>query len=172
MNRVIELVGPRLARPPPVDWPSVERSIGSILPVDYKRLVEATGPLRVGGFLGVFAPTCPNPNVELLAQVGARLGALRELKTDHGAQACPYPLWAEPGGLLPWGGTDNGDTLYWLTRGHPDQWTVIVGDTGSEFEEFALPTSDFLVRFISGTLDSSLLPGDDAEANGVVSQVS
>lgn len=38
----------------------------------------------------------------------------------------PYALFPEPGGLLVWGVTDNGDEFYWLTEGAPDDWTVVV----------------------------------------------
>lgn len=40
-------------------------------------------------------------------------------------EKCPYPFYPEPGGLLPWAGTDNGDRVCWLTEGQPDGWTVV-----------------------------------------------
>jgi hypothetical protein len=155
VNRLLELLGPvepRLA----IDWPAVQLAIGSVLPVDYRQLVEITGPIRVADFVGVFAPGNANPNIDLLVQMGARLGALQALARD-GFRAL-HPLWFEPGGLLPWGGTDNGDTLYWLTRGHPDRWTVVVGEArGPVYEDHPLCASDFLVEFLSGRLKSAIL---------------
>jgi hypothetical protein len=150
-----------------MDWVSVQRAIGSVLPVDYKHLVEITRPLCAGDFLTVFAPGVENPNIDLFVQVGARLGALQVLKRDGGAREVPYPLWFEPGGLLPWGSSDNGDTLFWLTRGHPDQWTVVVGEgRGPTYAEYPIPASDFLVEFLSGHLESRVLPSAAAVAGG------
>lgn len=165
VNRLIELVRPAPKPRAEVDWPSVQQAIGSVLPVDYRKLIEVTGPIRVGEFLTVFAPGAQNPNVDLLVQVGARLGALQEIKRSWGTRECPYPLWFEPGGLLPWGGSDNGDTLFWLTRGHPDQWTAVVGEArGPGFDEYPIPATEFLVAFLSGGLRSTVMPTDVAEA--------
>ncbi len=134
------------------------QAIGSVLPGDFRSLVEITGPIYVGGFLGVFAPCLENRSLDILVQMGARLSALQVLKRDLGSRECPYPLWFEPGGLLPWGASDNGDTLFWLARGHPDQWTVVINESrGPEFESFPLRTCDFLVEWLSGRLDSRIL---------------
>lgn len=163
VDALVALVGPDRRQPPPVDWPSVQRAVGSALPVDYRMLVELTGSVYAGGFLGMFAPGHRNPNLDLLVQIGARLGALQELKRAFGDEACPYPLWFEPGGLLPWGASDNGDVLYWRTQGHPDQWTVVVGEArGPAFEEFPLPASDFLHAFVEGRLECSIFPAGAA----------
>lgn len=158
VDHLIALIGPRLERQPRADWPAVQQAIGSVLPGDFKSLVEVTGPIHVGQFLGVFAPCLENRNLDILVQMGTRLGALQVLKRDFGSRECPYPLWFEPGGLLPWGASDNGDTLFWLTRGHPDQWTVVVNESrGPEFESFPLCTSDFLVEWLAGRLKSRIL---------------
>ncbi len=144
------------------DWLFAQRRVGSVLPVDYRMLVEhAGGSLRVGDFLTVNVPDARNPNVDLLVGMGDMLGGLREVKRSFGAEECPYPLWFEPEGLLPWGGTDNGDGLYWRTRGHPDAWTVVVGESrGPAWEEHAMPLADFLAAFVRGRLTSALLPQD------------
>ncbi len=169
VDALVALVGPGRRPPPRVDWVAVQRAVGSVLPVDYRTLVDVLGPIAVAGFAGVFAPGCPNPNLDLLVQVGARLGALRELKQQEGEDACPYPLWFEPDGLLPWGATDNGDVLYWRTRGHPDQWTVVVGESrGPMFEEFPIPTADFLHALVEGRLASQVLPEDLGDDRTVV----
>lgn len=146
-------------RPRARDWVAAQRRIGSVLPQDYKMLVDAAGgPFRVGEFLGVYVPDSSQPDADLLVRAGDALGALREMKLSGGTDQCPYPLWFEPEGLLPWGGTDNGDGLYWRTRGHPDAWTVVVGEArGPAWEEHAMPASELLAAFVSGALLSELL---------------
>lgn len=171
VNRVVDLVRPAPAARAPIDWPSVQRVVGSVLPVDYRHLVEITGPLYIGEFVTVFTPGVGNPNVDLLVQIGARLGALQVIKQDWGARECPYPLWFEPGGLLPWGASDNGDTLFWLTRGHPDQWTVVIGEgRGPSYDEYPVSACEFLVEFLSGGLKSRVFPSD-VGGDATVSQI-
>jgi len=144
-----------------IDWPGVQRAIGSVLPADYRHLVERTGPLKVGDFLVVFSPACANPFVDLLGNLGPRLGALQVLKRSCGDRECPYPLWFEPGGLLPWGASDNGDVLFWATRGHPDQWTVVVGESrGPAYEEYPVQATRFLCDFLDGRIQSRIFPDD------------
>lgn len=43
--------------------------------------------------------------------------------------------------LIPWGNDDQGDTFYWLTKGVPDEWPVLIGrfdltDTQVSFSQF------------------------------------
>src|SRR6266540_3689111 len=38
----------------------------------------------------------------------------------------PHPLYPEPGGLLEWASTSNGDSRCWLTGGDPDSWPAVV----------------------------------------------
>lgn len=167
INTLLQLAGAVPSSRRSIEWPAVHRQLGSVLPIDYRQLIEF-GPVRVSDFLTVFAPGTKNPNADLFVAIGDRLGALRELKPAWG---CPYPLWFEPEGLLPWGASDNGDTLYWLTRGHPDQWTVVVGEArGPKYEEYALPMSDFLVAFISGPINSTIF-GKNAHGERTVTLV-
>jgi len=158
VDRLLELAG-ACSAPNRVDWLLAQRTVGSVLPGDYKQLVELTGPVYVGQFLTVFVPGVANPNVDLIVQVGQHLGALQVIKANWGSRECPYPLWFEPGGLFPWGCSDNGDSLFWLTHGHPDQWTVVIGQgRGPKYEEYPLSTCEFLVEFVSGRLKSRIFP--------------
>jgi hypothetical protein len=150
---------PRRPKRTDIHWIAVQRRVGSVLPTDYKQFVEWYGVAYLGGFLCTFSPSASNPNVELPCQMGVRLSALSELKRNPGSSMCPYPLWFEPGGLLPWGGTDNGDTLYWKTAALPDAWSVVVGDGRSgSFEEHAMGMTDFLAAFMEGRLSSKEFP--------------
>jgi hypothetical protein len=72
----------------------------------------------------------------------------------------PYPIHPEPGGLLPWGATSNGDLLCWLTEGEPDTWRTVVWDLrGREFEEHRTGATEFLAGWLAGRVTSELLPG-------------
>lgn len=120
---------PSAERPPtpvPVDWEAVEEWLGLRLPGDYRRLADAYGPLDVGEFLWVHVP-CAEGEFdygewlrEAHAQARRHLLALpdEERRAVH----------PERGGLLAWGTTRGGDTLFWDTSvsSDPDAWTVVV----------------------------------------------
>jgi SMI1-KNR4 cell-wall len=155
--------------PPPVavdrgsadDWPTIQERIGSVLPRDYKDFINTYGSVYIDNFWSPFNPFSTSIYRNLVDQMAMRLSALRVLKETHGAFACPYPLWFEPNGLLPWGGTENGDTLHWLTRGHPDQWTVIIeGRSSHRYEEFDGSMVEFVDAFWSRTLETNEFPTD------------
>lgn len=65
-------------------------------------------------------------------------------------------MWPWPGGLLPFGATDNGDYLFWLPRGAPSDWGVVVWDRGGseidQFEELNCDLTDFLAGLATGAI--------------------
>jgi hypothetical protein len=71
----------------------------------------------------------------------------------------PLGLYPEPGGLLPWAITDNGDTLYFITTGPPDEWpTVIKGPRAPEFEVSFLSPALLVHHLAAGKFQSTILP--------------
>ena len=141
------------------DWTAIEGQVGSLLPPDYKQFVEAYGPGRIADFLMVFTPFAANANADLTQQVGRQVGALRQLR-DAG-QTSEYPLFPEPGGLMPWGVTDNGDILLWLRSGEPAAWPVVISVSGDiEFERFDLTMSSFLAQVLGGAVRTETFPED------------
>jgi hypothetical protein len=132
-------------------WPVVQRRIGSVLPRDYKDFINTYGTVLLYDFLKPYNPFSKKEYSNLLWQMGAVLSAYRELKAQRG---CPYALWFEADGLLPWADTCNGDTLFWLTKGHPDQWTIVLNKSRDpEFEEFDGSMVEFVDAFMNRTLD-------------------
>jgi hypothetical protein len=130
------------------------------LPTDYKYFINTYGTGRICDFLYVFNPFSANRYVSLVRQMAMQLGALRGIKDEFGLDVVPYPLYFEPGGLLPCGLTDNGDGLYWLTSGeNPDKWTVVVGEArGPDWEEYSTDLTGFLAKLLSGELRSNIFP--------------
>src|SRR5262245_39190825 len=107
----------RVVRPPaqPAEvgssWGDVENMAGTRQPKDYKDLVTAFGTGCFDEFLWVFNPFSQNRHLNFFEQLGARLRSLRELQAKWGSEEVSYPLFPEPGGLLPWGASDNGDVM-------------------------------------------------------------
>jgi hypothetical protein len=138
------------------DWTRVTRVLGA-LPPDYRRLIERYGSGSFAGRVTIFNPFDPNPYVELIAS------AMRALETDRATRHefpddYQFPLYPEPGGILPWAITDGGDTLYWMEAGEPAAWPiVIVGARELAGETFDLCVTDFLARWLTGAIAPTTL---------------
>lgn len=142
--------------PTPETWSDTERQLGQ-LPEDYKAFLGRFGTGTIGDFIGILNPASKNPHLNLLVKGRAILSALIELR--DGGEPCPYPLFPDPGGLLPFGVTDNGDMLLWLTAGEPRRWSVVV-NAGREptYETFECDMTDFVAGILTGRLHCSVFP--------------
>ena len=144
----------------PMSFAAVEASLGLILPADYKNLVGAYGTGSWKGFLWVLNPFALNRFLNLLVQTESQLDAERVTRAGCPDQI-PFPIHPEPGGLLPWAMTDNGDRLYWLTKGHADHWpTIIYESRGPRYDSFDMSCCEFLRKWVAGHLTVSVFPDD------------
>lgn len=153
--------------PPPAEpfepfkgpWKPIEDELGTQLPQDYKDFTRIYGSGYFMQFLGVDIPNTHNPNTRLEWQVRLVCKGFAELNEER-----PYPFWPDPGGLLPFGGTDNGDYLFWLPRGAPEAWGVVVWDRGGlegqAFETFDCDLTDFLAGLATGRIHPEAFPED------------
>jgi hypothetical protein len=143
---------------PTPDWAAVEAKIKTPLPADYKAFVTTYGSGTIDEYFSVFTPFAKTKR-DLPTQIERQLGAMRQVR-DAG-EKMKYPLFPEPGGLLPWGLTDNGDVFYWLTTGAPDSWTVVTNvGRGPDYEEFKMSMTDFLAGILSRKAKSEAFPED------------
>lgn len=140
------------------DWNATERQICR-LPEDYKDFVGRFGTGNVSGFIWILNPVSQHRYLNLHAEIEPILGALRELRES--GEACPYPLYPEPGGLLPFGKSDNGDALYWLTIGEPKRWPIVVNAARDEmYEKFECDMTDFLAGILTRRIRCSIFPDE------------
>ncbi|MDI1477255.1 hypothetical protein [Polyangium sp. y55x31] len=141
------------------DWVPAESLLGTDLPADYKQFVGTYGTGWINKYLHVMNPfSAKLPWMERLRFMSFTLHLVRRNAQVPGARdlpapfeeinGLPYPVFPEPGGLLPWGYTINGDALFWLTKGTPDKWTV-VADSRGRYAEYAGPMSAFLHDVLS-----------------------
>jgi len=149
--------------PPPLEptgaflgpWAPVEAELGIPLPPDYKDLVRVYGSGHYMEFFGVGVPRSPNPNTRLEMKVP------RACATFFDRDELPYPLWPDPQGLVPFGSTDNGDFLFWLPRGAPEKWGVVVWDRGLwTFESFDCDITSFIAGVATGEIIPEAFPED------------
>lgn len=123
----------------PRGWAAVEARLGTALPADYKVFIDIYGSGVITRFINVFNPFSSNRFVNLIDQLPVRLGALATVQqfTDRHPEWLPYPFFPAIGGLVPFGGDDNGDCIFWITDGLPDQWRVVVNEARApKYEEF------------------------------------
>jgi hypothetical protein len=154
--------------PPPLEpagaflgpWEPVEAELGTPLPPDYKDLVRVYGSGYYMEFFGISVPRCPNLYIRLETSVPATCA------TFFDRDELPYPLWPDPRGLVPFGRTDNGDFLFWLPRGTPQEWGVIVWDRGlCNFEAFDCDLTSFIAGLATGEIIPEAFPEDLATSD-------
>jgi len=143
-------------------WAKMTSLLGKPLPNDFMWYIDTYGSGSISDFVYVFNPFSGNKNFNFQIQVIEKLSILGSIKQSEGEKVVPYSLCFEPGGLLPWGGDDNGDTFYWLTTaGSSDNWTVVLGQArGDDWEEYPFSMTVFLKKLLTKEIHSNLLPDD------------
>ena len=155
--------------PPPISpsenngngkWTNIESHLGTILPDDYKEYIAIYGSGCIGEFIWPFNPFSKNEHLNLINQVNIRIDALNTLR-DQFEIKIPYPLHPQEGGLLPWAATDNGDVLFWLKEGNPENWTIVINEARVEYyEHFETSMTGFIYKLLSKEILSSIIPTD------------
>ena len=157
----------QIAPPPKVpteaegDWERVEATIGLTLPDDYKNLISEYGTGRFSNFLYAFNPFSANEWLNLINSSQKILAGQRTLREDF-PKEFPLQLFPEPNSLFPWGSTDNGNYLYWHTKGESQDWAVVVWESrGTEHEVYEMSTTQFLGKWLSRQLNCQVFPDND-----------
>ncbi len=148
-------------------WTEFFERIGIRLPNDYQQFVRTYGTGSVNEHIHVFNPFTKNEHVNLLNQIPRNLSAFREIKGEF-PEAVPFPLLYEPGGLLPWGVSIDGDVYCWLTTGLEGAWKTVVICRHSQAEQFSCSMTDFLAGAITGAVESYSILEDFVPETGAV----
>jgi hypothetical protein len=69
------------------------------------------------------------------------------------------------GGFLyiwnPFGTTKNGDTLFWITKGQPDEWGIFILEArGPSYDEFSFGLNEFLIRLMKNEISGNRITPD------------
>jgi hypothetical protein len=101
IGELAELAGVSLNRRAEYDWAEIETAVGLRLPEDYKQFSEVFPGGWFRQFVRVRKPDRPESGPQQLDSFGMRqLETLRTWRAEGRGQF-PYPLYPEPGGLLP-----------------------------------------------------------------------
>ncbi len=144
------------------DWTSVESELGIELPEDYKHFVLAYGSGLLANFFRVFNPFDKDDEYMPLVPSVRRVSSdRRDQRERQGEKEVAYPVYPDHPGILTWGNDDNGNELYWLTTGRPDEWPCILGEGRAHlWEQFDLPMTTFLAKALKGEIKSTIWPDD------------
>lgn len=141
------------------DWTRVESRLGS-LPSDYRRFLSVYGTGLIDEFVWIFNPSTVNENVNLEQQSKTILEGLADSARQF-PDVFTMPRYPEPCGFLPFGSTDNGDNLFWITKGNPDDWTVaVMGPRSPDHVSHEGGMVDFLCSILSKEVQCKVFPDD------------
>lgn len=159
----LDLLMPAPAEPLEVptfeDWQRCERELTAV-PDDYRSFVEAYGTGVIDDFIWLVNPISANKYLNLVSQSRIILDALEETSTKFPGMY-PMPRFPDPGGLLPFAGTDNGDSLFWVTNGKPNSWTVaVMGPRSPECYCYDCGMLEFVLALLRTELNCAAFPSD------------
>ncbi|CCH31770.1 SMI1/KNR4 family protein [Actinosynnema sp. NPDC047251] len=138
------------------DWRAAQAALGLRLPSDFAALTARYG---TGGFgdIGLLSPFPTDQGPGGLVARGLGLIEVFGEHREEWPEDVPHPLHPEPGGLLEWALTGNGDALCWLTEGEPDDWPTVVWNPRSGAARYEVGAVGLLHGYLSGRLDVPLL---------------
>jgi uncharacterized protein (TIGR02996 family) len=102
------------------DWAAVEAALGTRLPADYKVFIAVYGSGVINGCLEIYSPLGREADIR---RWWANWAAVYHSIAEY--VEVPYPIFPQPGGLLPFATLGDVDTLNWLTAGEPDCWPFV-----------------------------------------------
>jgi hypothetical protein len=155
INELIELLPPpEGVRNTTGDWELVEKDLGIRLPDDFKAFTELYGSVKICDCLFIHTPFPWDEGARAF-----QLSLCQQFdRVVAGRKNVPFSNFPALGGLLGFGGTDNGDIVSWITEGEPNDWGIFFWNfPGLETFTFReLNLSGFLVELL--TLTSPLFP--------------
>ncbi|MDG5471415.1 SMI1/KNR4 family protein [Jeotgalibacillus sp. ET6] len=141
-------------------WRKFFGTLGTELPSDYVKYIETYGTGGIDHFLWILTPFANDKNVNYLCRQKEIAVAYIQSKRNF-PQYYKHDVYPSNGGLLPWAYTDNGDELYWLTDGKPDEWKIVVYESRSlENYTYSLTMVEFLSQIITKELRCKAFPDD------------
>lgn len=148
-----------LLRPPDEPFPladgdleAVEAALGVVLPSDYTEFVSVYGRGAIDAEVTIFVPD------EIEEVLEATVFEYTELAGGSPSHR-DTPIFPQPGGLLPWGGDGSGNGWFWRTSGAPDDWPVVIEESGTNpllLTVYDLNVTSYLTAFLANELDDAV----------------
>ncbi|CAA6822580.1 MAG: Unknown protein [uncultured Sulfurovum sp.] len=144
------------------DWAVVEKTIGTILPDDYKEYISIYGIGRIGDFLWALNPFYVEGSANLMETMEYFQDSYIEFKRDF-PEDFLKEVFPKDNSLLLWGMTDNGDFLYWAydSNQNPNNWKVGITNMRDDEEYiFNMNMSTFLEKLVKAEIQTNAFPED------------
>lgn len=142
------------------DWSVAEARLGTSFPGDYRVFVDTYGTGQIDDFLAIYTPFARRKGSNIFEQLAVEQERFDYI-TKAGNEDLPYELWPSQGGLIPVGGDDNGNVIFWRAEGTPDTWGIVVIPARSDkYEEFSTTVVDFLTGVLTRELVVQCYPSD------------
>jgi SMI1-KNR4 cell-wall len=131
------------------DWASVEAALGLRLPSDYKEFISVYGSGRIGTSLVIANPFHWLRHGQSVRATWSDWAKFYPDIAEYG-EVIPYPVYPQPGGLLPFGEFGDVNILNWLTVGEPDLWPFLYYDRDQGFFEIkGLGAVEFILEAVT-----------------------
>ncbi|MDE6759820.1 MAG: SMI1/KNR4 family protein, partial [Lachnospiraceae bacterium] len=138
----------------------VQKELGISFPKDYINFIDYYGTGGIGDFLWFLTLFEEDLNVNYKKRSSVMLDAYQESKQKL-PEYYSHNLYLEDNGLLPFAYTDNGDELYWLTKGKPEQWHVVIYESRSpKFYYYAMGLIEFLYKIVKKLMSCEIFDDD------------
>ncbi|MFJ3777175.1 hypothetical protein ACIPX0_36305 [Streptomyces sp. NPDC090075] len=162
LDELVQLFGPPPARElSPEDWTEVEEYVGSALPGDFKKFLDAYGAGVICEELVVFHPRGSSPLIDRMRRISESFGKSWRRDQDE----YPFRFHPEPGGLISWGYDYSGDEhFFWPCDRDPDRWKVVTNINGSNPQVFDGSFTGFVLSFVQQLRDVEPHHGIDPAA--------
>ncbi|GHE63687.1 SMI1/KNR4 family protein [Streptomyces vinaceus] len=123
-------------------WEAAEGHLGVPLPAGYKAFLDLYGPGAFDGFLHMDRPV--DGTAAELERLWPTSGPKSHLDDPD---RYPFPFHPQPGGLIEWGGEEDGAVYYFLPEEpDPADWRMVVETDEGEWQEAPGPVTEFLLN--------------------------
>ncbi|TDU80341.1 hypothetical protein EDD91_7177 [Streptomyces sp. KS 21] len=147
----------RRVEPARIDWVVVETALGTALPPDFKLLAEQYPLLQFGDYMSFHTPQPGTEEAWARALAEEREDVADLLDVDELSDL--LAVYPEPGGLLIWGSSIDGDTFLWTTAGSgSEEWQVTVASHNGDWWHYTAGAVQFTADLISGAVEPWGLP--------------
>lgn len=163
-----------VANKPEIDWVSLERSMGTALPEDYKALVSKYFTVQFGP-IWIISPREGVPSAsDPLSETLEFREIFEEMSEDDpegttvpcqmngsplGKHTSTFRFFPETPGLLAWGKDYMGGEYYWYVEGPPHTWTVVAhAARDGWWDEHPVSMSEYLHGIVTRRLSCDVAP--------------
>ncbi|OQQ17824.1 hypothetical protein B0675_12490 [Streptomyces sp. M41(2017)] len=155
---------------PPPEMPSLPSPCElPRLPQSHGALVDAYGTGCFDEFLWIFAAGADNANLDIEIATGA-MRSILDSKAAPDLREALARHQSEPGDLIQWGTTDNGDPLLWIPDGDPADWPTVIIQAGQlEFIVSSRTSTGVVLDLLTRELQPPFFPEDFPSSRPVFS---